>query len=161
MVALSKMAPGPSVLAPTGQNLPLMTSAVPGLGNREHFFRNSIFSLARSLARIPQPNWESVRGPLMGACPPQSACAAQSAGRARVKLGEKECLAVMALGVYFLETRCARFGEKIVPYLLQLFGNLVKADILDKKASCDRKKKGYNYNNEKNKTSDHVNSRYS
>lgn len=135
MVALSKMASAPSVLAPSGQNLPLMTSAVPGLGNREHFFRNSIFSLARSLARIPQPNWESVRGPLLGACP-------QHAGRAGVTLSEQECLAVMALGVYFLETRCARFGEKIVPYLLTLFGNLVKANILDKKASCDSKGDG-------------------
>lgn len=96
------------------------------------FYRSTIFSLARCLAQIPNVDWAaSVRDPLFSQCPQEDA-------QGNWNLSENGQDAVLALGIFFLESQC-QCGREIVPYLLRVEAALVRANISQRQGFDQRK----------------------
>ena len=100
---------------------------------RLNFFRKTIFRMARSWAKIPALPWANLEGTLFKPCPKFD-----EEGGANWVLGEDSQHAILALGIYFLESGC-QHADKIVPYLLNVQNELHRIKILDKKSVTHRK----------------------
>ncbi|KAF5285106.1 hypothetical protein FQA39_LY16795 [Lamprigera yunnana] len=88
------------------------------MGNDDRqFFHKTVQHLARSLAAIDKLEWEKLQ-PLFSLCPDVNV--------GLLRLGNWEHGAVMALGIYLLESKLQHL-EKILSYLLKLAQALVKA----------------------------------
>ena len=100
---------------------------------RLNFFRKTIFRMARSWAKIPALSWSHVEGTLFKQCPKFDN------NQDEVwHLGEDGQHAILALGIYFLESGC-QHADKIVPYLLKVESEFLRIKILDKKSMTHRK----------------------
>ncbi|XP_040569252.1 phosphatidylinositol 4-kinase alpha isoform X2 [Lepeophtheirus salmonis] len=86
-------------------------------------YRSTIFSLARSLAKIQDVEWDRIRDPLFSQCP----------SRDSVELTEKNQDALIALGIFLLESKGA-WKNKIVPYLLHVESQLYRTKVLVRKS---------------------------
>jgi len=100
---------------------------------RLNFFRKTIFRMARSWAKIPALSWSHVESTLFKQCPKFDNHEDEV-----WQLGEDGQHAILALGIYFLESGC-QHADKIVPYLLKVESGFLRIKILDKKSMTHRK----------------------
>ena len=103
-----------------------------GGGGSSHFYRSTIFSLARCLAQIPDVGWEeAIRDPLFSQCPQED-----KDGNWNLSANGQD--AILALGIFFLEAKCQPCGHEIVPYLLRVEKALVRANIAQRQGFDNR-----------------------
>ena len=103
---------------------------------RLNFFRKTILRMARSWAKIPGLPWAEVEASLFSQCPTFDA-SDDDDDDSDWSLNENGQHAVLALGIYFLESG-GQHADKILPYLLSIESNLPKITILDKKSMNHR-----------------------
>jgi hypothetical protein len=85
------------------------------------FYRDTMFALSRSLAKIPNVEWIEVERAMFAHCPKTDES---------LVLTEKGQDAVLALGIFFLDSGCsARCADHVVPYLIDVEGSLVAATL--------------------------------
>ena len=93
----------------------------------DNFYRATIFALARSLSQIPRVEWALVRDPLFSSCPRPPKDAADG-----WVLSERQQDAVLALGVFFLESG-GQCRDEVLPYLLKLNAALFGATVQERR----------------------------
>ncbi|KAF5285205.1 hypothetical protein FQR65_LT13320 [Abscondita terminalis] len=93
------------------------------MGNDDRqFFHKTVQHLARSLAAIDKLEWEKLH-PLLSLCP-------EASNGGTFRLSNREQGAVIALGIYLLESNLQHL-DKILSYLLKLSRGLIKASWKD------------------------------
>lgn len=105
-------------MAPSVEEVRMTSPKMKGLKKSPPHFRDTLFSLARSLAKIPNIEWNLVRTTLFKHCPDLDDIQPDH------QLGEQSQDSILALGIFVLESKfsCA---DKILDYLLRIF------DVLD------------------------------
>ena len=90
----------------------------------EVFYRQTVFRIARSWARVPNAAWDRVKDPLFSQCPHALDYNNESSEIKDLVLGTNDRLSIIGLGLYFLESKGCH-GQHIVPYLLWIEDKLL------------------------------------
>ena len=90
----------------------------------EVFYRQTVFRIARSWARVPNAGWAKVKDPLFTQCPYALEYQDVPEIPAHFVMGTNDRLSIIGLGLYFLESKGCH-GQYIVPYLLWIEDKLL------------------------------------
>ena len=91
----------------------------------EVFYRQTVFRIARSWARVPNAPWDRVKDPLFSQCPHALTYKNDSqSDQTTLVMGTNDRLSIIGLGQYFLESKGCH-GQHIVPYLLWIEDKLL------------------------------------
>ena len=90
----------------------------------EVFYRQTVFRIARSWARVPNAAWDRVKDPLFSQCPHALDYNKEGKEIKNLVLKTNDRLSIIGLGLYFLESKGCH-GQHIVPYLLWIEDKLL------------------------------------
>ena len=90
----------------------------------EVFYRQTVFRIARSWARVPNAAWDRVKDPLFSQCPHALDYNKEGKEVKNLVLKTNDRLSIIGLGLYFLESKGCH-GQHIVPYLLWIEDKLL------------------------------------